>query len=196
MTDIHRMNVVSARRTGNYAKVRINTPEILRTKKAAYYQRRKDDPEFKAKRAKNSERYRDIRGGHRRGKKQKRKPSTVLQRQQDALRKRLKRQENLEATRQYGRIARAIRRALENKADGFFTKDDVERIFKAQKGKCAYFMICGHYLGDDYHIDHIVALSKGGTNWPRNIQLTCVECNCSKGAKAPTEFSQQRGLLL
>ncbi len=50
-----------------------------------------------------------------------------------------------------------------------------------ERGKCA---LCGidlvMELGDDYHIDHIVPLSKGGCNDLVNLQLLCKACNLSK----------------
>lgn len=33
------------------------------------------------------------------------------------------------------------------------------------------------------HIDHIVPVSRGGQNNKENLQLLCVSCNTSKGAK-------------
>jgi 5-methylcytosine-specific restriction endonuclease McrA len=117
-------------------------------------------------------------------------------RTRDAERQRNKRRDNPVEMRSYGRLARAKRRARENEASGSFTKGDILNLFKMQKGKCAYFKTCGQKLGDKYHIDHIVPLTKGGSNWPRNLQLTCIRCNCSKGWKDPIDFAQQMGSLL
>lgn len=91
------------------------------------------------------------------------------------------------------RAVRHRRRARNKKAEGFFTADDIARIYKAQKGRCAY---CRCKLGADFHRDHVIALASGGTNWPSNIQLTCDPCNRSKGAKDPIRFAQARGMLL
>lgn len=84
------------------------------------------------------------------------------------------------------------RRALEIGAEGFFTAQDVQNLRVAQKGLCA---LCAKPLLKVFHVDHIVPLSRGGTNDPNNIQLTHPRCNLSKGAKLPHEFlTHQRHL--
>ncbi len=200
MTDIHLMNVVSV--PSRRGPKRIYTREEILARRRAfnvlYHQRRKNDPGYRAKRAewaKKNKHKRKIKKNLNR-KYYPKKPSTPDQRQRDALRKRLKRQTGGEVAREYGRLARAKRRARENKAEGFFTKEDVATLRKAQKGRCVYFRVCGRKLSEGFHVDHIVPLSKNGTNWPKNIQLLCVTCNCSKWNKDPIEFSRQQGLLL
>lgn len=90
------------------------------------------------------------------------------------------------------------RRAIKKQAEGYFTAKDVAIIWEKQKGKCVY---CRKNLGNTskdtskYHVDHIIALAKGGSNWPSNLQCLCPSCNLSKGAKHPTEFAPQFGLL-
>lgn len=78
-------------------------------------------------------------------------------------------------------------------AEGRYTFNDIERIKAAQRGRCAY---CRSQLDDNLHIDHIVALSRGGTNWPSNIQLTCPSCNMRKKAKRPEQFARELGMLI
>lgn len=85
------------------------------------------------------------------------------------------------------------RKAREKHAIGSFTAEDVARIFKAQRERCAY---CRRSIKKDYHIDHIIAVSNGGTNNPNNIQLLCPECNMSKHSKDPIVFARENGLLL
>lgn len=41
------------------------------------------------------------------------------------------------------------------------------------------------------HIDHIIALSAGGTDAPANLCVACPSCNIRKGAKSPAEFAGQ-----
>lgn len=56
-------------------------------------------------------------------------------------------------------------------------------VLLAEQGhKCPY---CGEPLADDgkgVHIDHVLALSKGGTDERDNLQATCAGCNLSKAS--------------
>ena len=86
------------------------------------------------------------------------------------------------------------RRSLKRKAGGRFTAADVLLILAAQNGRCAY---CRKKLAKrGYHIDHIVPLSKGGSNHRSNIQICCKSCNSSKGAKDPVDFAKSLGRLI
>lgn len=116
----------------------------------------------------------------------------------------VRRADNLEKARQRDRDLYAdnrdsllnryhVRRARKRSAEGEHTADDIAVIRKAQKDRCGY---CGVKLKGKGHIDHIIALSRGGSNWPRNIQLLCGPCNLSKGARDPEEFAQSIGLII
>jgi 5-methylcytosine-specific restriction endonuclease McrA len=87
------------------------------------------------------------------------------------------------------------RRARSRAAPGKFTPEDELRQLKAQKGKCYY---CRRKLGKgkgSYHADHIVPLSRGGSNTPDNHVITCPACNLSKKDKLPHEWPQGGRLL-
>lgn len=93
-------------------------------------------------------------------------------------------------------IARYVRsyRARKRHAEGRYTAADIERIAAAQRRRCAY---CPKRLRKgSYHIDHIVPLIAGGTNFSRNLQLTCVSCNTRKGGQDPLDFARRLGQLL
>ena len=95
--------------------------------------------------------------------------------------------------RQHYKAHRSKLRARRNGAEGFYTAADISAIRAAQKGRCAY---CRTSLRNGENVDHIVALARGGTNWPSNLQLLCPPCNLRKHAKDPIAFAQERGLLL
>lgn len=91
------------------------------------------------------------------------------------------------------RAALHRRRARERNAEGSHTPDDIKRIFKQQKGRCAY---CRDKLNSDFHLDHIKPIAKGGSNSPNNLQALCAPCNRSKSAKDPIDFAKQIGMLI
>jgi len=74
------------------------------------------------------------------------------------------------------------RRARKAAAEGFHTRDDIEALFSRQSGRCAH---CDS--PEKLEIDHIVPISKGGSDWPHNLQLLCRSCNATKGNRLPTE---------
>jgi 5-methylcytosine-specific restriction endonuclease McrA len=85
------------------------------------------------------------------------------------------------------------RRAKKAGADGDHTIDDVLAIGEAQGWKCHW---CSKSVRKRYHVDHIIPLSKGGGNGPRNLCITCQPCNQSKHAKDPIDWARQLGRLL
>ena len=91
------------------------------------------------------------------------------------------------------RRIKACSKAKRRLAEGRFTTKDIEKILALQKGKCAYCR-CG--IRDSYQVDHIVAVTKGGSNWPSNIQLCCRPCNTRKNALDPLDFARSTGRLL
>ena len=77
------------------------------------------------------------------------------------------------------------RRALERGNGGGHTGADITAQYERQSGRCFY---CGKKVGEMYHVDHVVPLSKGGSNGPENIVIACPPCNLSKHAKHPMDF--------
>ena len=92
------------------------------------------------------------------------------------------RENNPEQKRQYTRN----RRALREKAEGTFTLDEWERLKEYFNYKCVH---CGLQEPEiKLTADHIIPLSKGGSNWIINIQPLCGICNSINGAKLPTIY--------
>jgi 5-methylcytosine-specific restriction endonuclease McrA len=83
------------------------------------------------------------------------------------------------------------RRGLER--TGKLSPDIIERLLAIQKGLC---VCCRKKLGKDFHLDHIIPLSLGGSNTDENMQLLKAKCNLQKNAKHPVDFMRERGFLL
>ncbi|WP_226688972.1 HNH endonuclease signature motif containing protein [Ruegeria arenilitoris] len=64
-----------------------------------------------------------------------------------------------------------------------FTHEQRLAIFRRDQGRCQLRVKCnGERLGwDDWHADHVLPYSKGGTTAVSNGQVACIACNTSKG---------------
>lgn len=99
------------------------------------------------------------------------------------------RRSNPEKVRVYDRNKKLKRKG----AEGSHTPEDVQKLRKYQGYKCAE---CKSSIADSYHVDHIMPLSKGGTNYVSNLQILCPACNMEKHAADPFEFARKKGRLL
>jgi len=77
-------------------------------------------------------------------------------------------------------------RARKRNAIGSFTGEDIKELYHSQNGKCWW---CGKAVGDNYHIDHRIPLSRGGTNAPNNLCISCANCNLRKWNKMSWEWN-------
>lgn len=94
--------------------------------------------------------------------------------------------------RRYRKLNAAIWREIQRVSEqrrrsckGTFNRTHIDALFAAQNGVCTY---CSSMLITGFHIDHKKPLSRGGTNWPRNLQLTCATCNLRKHTMTHQEF--------
>lgn len=75
------------------------------------------------------------------------------------------------------------RRALLNAAPGQFTKEEFDQLCSKYNHRC---LRCG--LEKQLVPDHVIPLSKGGTNFITNIQPLCSKCNASKNRHHSTDY--------
>jgi 5-methylcytosine-specific restriction endonuclease McrA len=76
------------------------------------------------------------------------------------------------------------RHALKKAAVGTHTEQDIQKQYERQKGRCYY---C-HAKITKYHVDHVVPLTRGGSNDPSNLVIACPTCNISKHNKLLHEW--------
>ena len=78
-----------------------------------------------------------------------------------------------------------IRKKREKKLIGSFKKQDVKNIRLNLNDKCAY---CNEPLKGKGEMDHIISIKNGGTNFAKNMTLSCRWCNRNKRTKSANEF--------
>jgi 5-methylcytosine-specific restriction endonuclease McrA len=84
------------------------------------------------------------------------------------------------------------RKARKKQAGGKHTAQQLQEQYQRQRGKCYY---CKVKLSKAWHADHVVPLSKGGSNDISNIVIACPKCNQSKYNKMLHEWIDGGRLL-
>lgn len=78
-------------------------------------------------------------------------------------------------------------------AEGTIYVEQIADMLKNQKFMCPS---CDNPLGDDFHIDHKVPLSRKGTNFITNVQCLCASCNRRKHCFDHIEWARMNGKLV
>lgn len=84
------------------------------------------------------------------------------------------------------RARAAIQHSKRRNAAGRYSSADVRLLLRSQKGLCWW---CGKPAGENYEVDHRIPLSRGGSNYPENLCISCFDCNRSKHDKLPQEWN-------
>lgn len=100
--------------------------------------------------------------------------------------------DNPEKHREVRRAKEQRRRARKHNAEGTHTAADIQAQYERQNGRCYY---CGLKVGKKYHVDHVTPLSRGGSDGPENLVVTCGGCNLRKNDKLPHEWPEGGRLL-
>lgn len=106
-------------------------------------------------------------------------------------------EEILAYTKQYYQSERGIiakraashnRRARRKKAPGSHTTEQLYEQFMMQEGKCFYCKVELQHARNSWNADHVIPLSRGGSNDIENIVIACPLCNRRKHGKLPHEW--------
>jgi 5-methylcytosine-specific restriction endonuclease McrA len=100
--------------------------------------------------------------------------------------------DNKEKYKDYYRNKCRNRRAIISGAKGTHSKEEIAIKIELQKHKCYY---CGEIITNKYHVDHVVPVSRGGSNDIDNLVITCQFCNISKGARLLHEWKRSNMLI-
>lgn len=95
------------------------------------------------------------------------------------------RKANLAKFREDARVREHKRRALKASIKSTHDPEEIWQMLEDQNHLCAY---CETPLFGNYHIEHMIPLSRGGENDWTNIAISCPFCNLSKRDKTVEEF--------
>jgi len=77
--------------------------------------------------------------------------------------------------------------------DKSINENSILQMMSFQNNNCVY---CNADISDNFHLDHMIPLIKGGVHKIENIQLLCPTCNLSKNKKTNLEYIEFRKLTL
>lgn len=163
-------------------KSRIKRAESVKLCKKAWYERTKDEPERKAKLAARTAAIKDWKREYDRIYRAK-NPEISIER---ARQWRIK---NPDLRRLIVFTYTSKRRAWEKDGD---KPAAIKKWLSAQKMVCNW---CGVKCENNFHLDHVEPLSRGGLHTVANLCVSCPTCNLKKNAKDPYEFAQSLGRL-
>lgn len=72
------------------------------------------------------------------------------------------------------------------------TLKELQALFAAFDGKCIYCGISEEEAGCSHHVDHVIAVSKGGRHHISNLVVACDSCNRKKGNRSFFEFFKKK----
>ena len=81
-------------------------------------------------------------------------------------------------------------RSKKRQADGVLTSEAIRLVLDTHGRAC---LRCGSV--ENIEIDHVIPLSKGGSNLFENLQPLCKSCNSSKGNRSCADYRVTGGLL-
>jgi 5-methylcytosine-specific restriction endonuclease McrA len=90
------------------------------------------------------------------------------------------------------RVKNENRRAREMGAPGSFSDRDWLRLVERHRGRCTF---C-NAQPDRLTVEHVIPLSRGGSNWIGNILPACRSCNSSKNDSLLVEWRQREFVAL
>lgn len=165
-------------RLTNNAKWRERNRDTLLASKNAYHERMKGDPIYRLKRAEYAA------------------ANKVAKQAYDRIYQVVNRQKLVERAKEWAKANPDKRRAITANYDGKrrawkasgVTGRDL-RAWIAQQAKACHW--CASDCDDDFHVDHVIPLSKGGDHELHNLVIACPPCNLRKSAKMPDEFRAQ-----
>ena len=71
-------------------------------------------------------------------------------------------------------------------------KPTIEELLAMQNGKCAY---CRTTSPEQWHMDHVIPISKGGPDTADNVVAACASCNTSKQNQDVDKWMRIKGYL-
>lgn len=96
---------------------------------------------------------------------------------------------NKEKVSRYKRNNKYKRRIAESEG----ASNKILNKWESKQPKVCY--ICGCSCVSDYHIDHIIPISRGGSHYEGNWGIACRTCNLQKSSLLLMEFKRRKGLI-